>query len=151
MCFHESQLETAITMACNGLGLVSLMAKGGQTECLAGQACCLSVLLLLPLAARQVEEEVQPQLEKHCLLAAVLANGDSLGPAINVHSSNLNIMIRNITNQSNWSDQVLSTGVSSVGSIPLAHSSWPGDISSSLGPTLVKRGWAVCNAGLQQL
>ena len=75
----ESSLEPAISVVSLGSCMEGLRTRRSQSESLAGQTGCLFVLLLLSLASRQVEKEVNSQLEEDRLVLAVLTDGNPLG------------------------------------------------------------------------
>ena len=75
----ESSLEPAISVVSLGPCMESFRTRRSQSESLAGQTGCLLVLLLLSLASRQVEKEVNSQLEEDRLVLAVLTDGNPLG------------------------------------------------------------------------
>ena len=74
----QGSLQPASSVVSLGPGMEGLWTRRCKSESLAGQTGCLLVLLLLSLASRQVEKEVNSQLEEDRLMLAVLTDGNPL-------------------------------------------------------------------------
>ena len=75
----QGSLQPASSVVCLGPCMEGLWTRRCKSESLAGQTGCLLVLLLLSLASRQIEKEVNSQLEEDRLVLAVLTDGNPLG------------------------------------------------------------------------
>ena len=75
----ECSLQPASSVVRLGSCMEGLWTRRCQSESLAGQTGRLLVLLLLSLASREIEKEVNSQLEEDRLMLAVLTDGNPLG------------------------------------------------------------------------
>ena len=75
----EGSLQPAGSVERLGPCMESLRTRGCKGESLTGQTSCLLVLLLLSLASREIEKEMNSQLEEDRLMLAVLTDGNPLG------------------------------------------------------------------------
>ena len=75
----ECSLQPASSVVRLGPCMEGLRTRRCQSESLAGQTGRLLVLLLLSLASREIEKEVDSQLKEDRLMLAVLTDGNPLG------------------------------------------------------------------------
>ena len=75
----QGSLQPAGSVVSLGSCVESFRTRRSKGESLAGQPGSLLVLLLLALAPREVEEEVNSQLEEDRLVLAILADRNPLG------------------------------------------------------------------------